>query len=258
MVEKTTSEIMAEAAGTEQLLTVIYQGGRAPGYKRRIIVRSLDGADMQVREFPGDLPRTYLLSRTALVDDDYPAEWMPESAGKAVAVDPESYFSGWAFIIEPCSFSALGVNPRYVIDQEKTQPAREQAMERGMTKSEATKHVKIMRREYAVGIPPAYDFHEGDIFYRGCYGSSDWLQILKIRSDDTLQEIETHFPTSGGRVAFVLSPEALEYVLKTGSTPVVEKQIPPSKSGSETARMLIKQPGLYDPSINHIDGNASK
>jgi hypothetical protein len=246
MVEKSTSETMAEAAGTEQLLTVTYQGGRAPGYKRRIMVRSVDGADMQVREFPGDLPRTYLLSRTTLVDDNYPAEWMPENAGKTVAVDPQSYFLGWAFIIEPCSFSALGVNPRYVIDQEKTQPAREQAMERGMTKKEATKHIKIMRREYAVGIPPAYDFHEGDIFYRGGYGSSDWLQILKIRSADTIQEIETHFPTSGGRVAFILSPEALEHLLKTGSAPPVEKQIPPSRSGSEAVRMLIKQPGLHE------------
>ena len=127
-----------------------------------------------------------------------------------------------------------------------------------MTKTEATKHIKIMRREYAVGIPPAYDFHEGDIFYRGGYGSSDWLQILKIRSVDTVQEIETHFPSSGARVAFILSPEALEHVLKTGSTPPVEKQIPPSKVGPKQYVCWLSNQGFTDQSIDYFDGLESK
>lgn len=244
MSQKTTKEIVTEAVGTGQLLTVTYQGGRAPGYKRKIMIRSVDEDGMQVREFPGDIPRTYLLSRTNIVDDDHSAPWMPESSGKAIAVEPKSYFSGWAFAIEPSYFSALGVNARYVIDDAKTRPARERAIEQGMPRKEATKRIKIMRREDAVGVPPAYAFHEGDIFYRGGYGSSDWVQIVKIHTVHTIQEIEAHFPSPSGRVAVVLSPAMLAHLLKSGDAPPAERQISPSQSGSDALRMMIQRPGL--------------
>lgn len=58
MSQKTTKEIVTEAVGTGELLTVTYQGGRAPGYKRKTMIRSVDEDAVKVREFPGDIPRT--------------------------------------------------------------------------------------------------------------------------------------------------------------------------------------------------------
>lgn len=219
--EITTHDLVAEASGTGQLLTVIYHGGRAPGHKRRIMIRSIDDNEMQVREFPDEVPKTYLVSRTTVVDENDPAPWMPESVGKAIAIEPESYFSKWTYPIPEYFFSALGVNLRYVIDQEKTKPAREKAIAEGMSKTEATKRIKIIRREFAINTPPAYDFHEGDIFYRGGCSGLDWLQVVKIKNTDAVQSIEIHVSCTNGRNAFYLSSEELAHILKTGNAPPI-------------------------------------
>jgi hypothetical protein len=237
---KTDSEILIEAAGTGQLLTVIYQGGRAPGFKRRILIRSVEDDEMQVREFPAETPKTYLVSRTTVVGNDHPAPWLPEDAGRVTAVVPETYFSEWAYFIPPHFYSALGVNVRYVIDQDKTKPARDEAIALGMDRKEATKRIKIMRREDAVSSPPSYDFHEGDLFYRR--DSAAWFQIVKIRTANEQVGIEGHIPCSVGRKVFILSVDEVAHVLKTGKPPVPAKQIPASMSDSESLRLMIEQP----------------
>lgn len=240
MPGKTDNEILIGAAGTGQLLTVVYQGGRAPGHKRRILIRSVDDDEMQVREFPAETPKTYLMTRTAVVADDHPAPWMPEDAGITAAVVPESYFSEWSYFIPPHFYSALGVNGRYVIDQDKTKPARDEAIAQGMDRKEATKRIKIMRRDDAVSSPPSYDFHEGDLFYRR--DSAAWFQIVKIKTANGQAVIEAHIPCPEGRMAFILSADEVAHVLRTGKAPVAVKQIPASKSDSESLRLMIQQP----------------
>lgn len=247
MLEKTNQALLVEAAGTGEVLTVIYSGGRAPGTKRKIVVRSVDDDEMGVREFPSETFKTYLVSRTMVVDQDNPAPWMPEDAGKAVAVDPKSYFSGWAYSIPPHFYSALGVNSRYVIDQEKTKPAREMAIAQGMDKKEATKRIKIMRREDAVSSPPAYDFHEGDLFYREGLGG-DWLQVLKMKMVDGLLLIEVHLPIVKGaereRLAYRVTQDELAHVLKTGLPLPDGRRISASQSDTDALRMQVQQASM--------------
>lgn len=236
-----TQEAIADAAGTGQILTVIYDGGKAPGYKRRILVTSFDNDDMQVRELPSHAPKTYLISRTTIVEEDYPAPWMPDNAGELFAVIPEEYFSHWFYSIPPHFYSALGVNIRYVIDQEKTKPAREEAVSNGMPSKEATKHIKVMRSEHALNTPPTFDFHEGDIFYKSGASDRDWIQVIKIFSTNAIQTLEIHIPQGCGRAAYHLHPEELAVTLKTGKRPNDDKKITRGQSKSETLRYMINE-----------------
>jgi len=242
MLGKSKEEIFTASAGTGEMLTVIYQRGRAPGHKRRIAISSIEGDDLQVREYPSGLPRTYLISQTVLVDEHHPAPWMPENAGKPLPVFPEEYFENWAYRIEPHFYAALGVYLRYVIDQAKTQPARDEAITRGMSKKEATKRIQISRSEFVIGVPPVFDFHEGDIFYRTDEGNPAWIQIVKIKIIDSIQFIEVHTSHQSGRDAFLLSESEVSQLLRSGDEPLVEKRIPPSQSDSEALRLMINQP----------------
>lgn len=223
-------EKLIEAAGTGEVLTVIYHGGRAPGHKRRIAILKADGDVLHVHEIPSTVPKTYMASKTQIVADDDPAPWMPEDSGKAVAVDPVQYFTDWAYTIRPCHWSALGVNQRYVIDKIKTDPARAQAIASGMDKQEATQRIKIMRSEHAVATPPAYAFGECDVFYRGEHGGQDWVQVIGSKRFGEIELIEAHWPNAGRRKAYRLPPHELAACLESGQPPPESKRIAPLES----------------------------
>lgn len=243
---QTRLELLESAASAGEVLFATYAGGRAPGHKRPIIVRSVDAErdEMTVLEF-GQV-RTYRISHTTLVAENADLPLMTEESGRAVVVDPIEYFQGWAYEIliradapkpsfEMCP--ALGVVSRYVIDKDPTAKARADAMARGMTKAEATKHVKIMRREVIVNDPPAYDFHPGDTFYRGRFGGQDWALVGDVENTTSGVFIEAHFPKRDGRIAFRITAAEFADCLRTGVQPSDRKRISQSK---RTSLLLIQ------------------
>lgn len=161
-------------------------------------------------------------------------------------VKPEEMFFGWAYQIMPSHYPALGIRSRFVIDREKTEPARAMAIAKGMPPTEATKRIKFMRREIVIDIPPAYNFHEGDLFYRCGSEGSEWLQVIND-ADGSMGSIEVHLPVAGRRWAYTISSEQLAHLLKIGGKPDRALRIQPSQSGSESLRLNIEQelvPGI--------------
>lgn len=156
-------------------------------------------------------------------------------------IDPETYFAGWAYDIGPQFHVAMGVNPRYVIDREKTQPARDRAIAKGMPKAEATKRIKIMRREIVVNEPPTYRFHEGDTFYCRSTPSQRWVQVVAISYVNSKAMIEAHQEANGKRQAFLISPISMANLLQHGGFLSAADRIPPSASKAETLRLEIDQ-----------------
>lgn len=157
---------------------------------------------------------------------------------RPATIEPERYFDNWAYRIIPSTYSAFGVRTRYVIDDEKTKPARDLAIANGMSKSEATRTIKFLRREIVVDNPPSYDFQEGDLFYQTHRNA--WLQIVRVVSVDGPGILEIHQPTGDNRrLAYRLSNKQLVEVLRTGSHPSDEHRIGISQSESESLRLMI-------------------
>lgn len=204
---------LSAAAGSGELLVVIYAGGCAPGHKRRIVVRTVDIEADEMSVFEQGQLRTYLISKTTLVDESDPAPWMPDDAGKAVVVDPEVYFAGWAFTIRTELRAALGVFTREVVDKEKSALARQKAIARGMPKATATRRFRITRLEVVVNVPPVYRFEAGDLFYRGEHGGADWAQVIAVRTVDGVGQVDVYRP--GGNDFRVPAARFADF-LKTG------------------------------------------
>jgi len=200
---------LSAAAGTGELLVVIYAGGKAPGHKRRVVIRSVNEEADEINVLENGQIRTYRISKTTVVDENDPAPWMPSDNEKVAVVDPDEYFADWAYTIRSELRLALGVFPRYVIDKEKTALARNAAIERGVSKTEATKRFRIMKREVVINVPPVYGFEEGDIFYRGIHGGADWAQVRSVKGE----QIEVHLPSGGD---CLLSAEKFAALLQSG------------------------------------------
>lgn len=233
----------AEIAGSGELITVIYKGGLAPGTKRKILVRTLNSHSMEVVEYPSHAPKTYLVDKTMIVQDDHPALWMPEDAGRSKVVDPKEYFADWCYEIREPLYPALGVTVRSFIDKEKSSAAREAAIANGMPKTEATKRIKIMYMAHAVSIPPNFDFHEGDVFYRRGDQAS-YVQVLGVKSSEQEPLIEVHVPALGAkRLAFHVPSHVLAEVLRNGQNFPFASGINASQSLKESLRYCILDPG---------------
>ena len=160
-------------------------------------------------------------------------------SGKPLLVDPDEHFSGWAYQIEPPHHSALGIRTRYVIDQEKTAPAREAAIILGMSKAEATARIKILRRETVIDPDPDYDFQEGDLFYKKAGPANAWVQVIGLVVIDDEQLLEAHIPHNGMRQAFHLPPHELAETLKSGDPPSPGRRIDTAQSRSDALRLSI-------------------
>ena len=218
-----TIDILKECAGTDKVLTVIYQKGRASGYKRNITVLSVSPEDGTARIIEIDkennfLPKIYELALISVVDENYPAPWMPIDAGITTSVSPETYFSKWAFQINPSFYAALGVVYREVIDKEKTLTARRKAIALGMDRKEATRRIRILRGEYVVYSPIIYDFQEGDIFYtnRNLHVWRDWIQVIKVTDSKIEPMLYVNFKINNFHSFYQCSASQLAQWLQSG------------------------------------------
>lgn len=173
-------------------------------------------------------------------------------------LNPEAYFSSYAFNITNALWAALGLVRREYIDPVPTKELRAAAIARGASKTEATK-LKRTYFAWTLCAPPEFDFHEGDTFWRR--DRSAYLQVIAPR-DET--EIEVHlvsvtatpagtaqngsdgeYPTSQ-RKAYRLSAPSLAKWLETGVTPE-QARIGRGQSRSEVLRFLIADTGDESP-----------
>lgn len=114
------------------------------------------------------------------------------------------------------------------------------AIAKGMLPTEATRRIKFMRREIVIDTPPAYDFHEGDLFYPCGNEGGEWLQVIKA-SDGCMGNIEAHLLVAGRRWAYTIASKQLAHLLRTGNMPSGALRITPSQSNSESLRLNIEQ-----------------
>jgi hypothetical protein len=233
---------LADITGTGEVITVIYYGGSAPGTKRKILVRKMQSESMEVVEYPRRAPKTYLVEKTSVVQDNHPAPWMPDDAGRSVVVVAEEYFANWCYEIREPLFPALGVTIRTFIDKEKSAVARDAAIRDGMPKTEATRRIKITFNAHAVSVPVNFDFHEGDIFYRRD-AEAEYLQVLGLKTSEFDPLIEVHQAgPNGSRLAFHVSPQTLADTLRTGQPLSDSTRIHRAQSLSESLRFNISDP----------------
>lgn len=228
--------VLKEAAGTGEVLTVVYHGGGQPGHKRRIVVSQIDGDLVYVRE-PGETGvKTYRLGRIELANenDDWP--WIePEDSAGLAEIDPIQYVAGWHFGIRREQLPAIGITRREYVDKATQAIARKQATAAGMAPAD----VRRIRRTYwahVIGSPPRLDFHEGDLFEaRG----RSYAQVVKVL-DATL--LEAHHIKAKYRTAYQISASDFVIWLKSGARPATARQIWAYESKSAGFREFIRDP----------------
>lgn len=146
-------------------------------------------------------------------------------------VVPVEYFQHWRYNIHSALWPALGVTLREYIDKEKTKALRVAKKASGTPEKELLRF-KIMYKAHVVSTPPAYDFHEGDIFY-----SSQQQTPVQVISTRDVIEVHSINP-EGRRSAFHVSDHELAAWLETGEPPL-DKRITFTQSTSEALRFFI-------------------
>lgn len=148
-------------------------------------------------------------------------------------IDPSQYFDDWHFDIRPELITALGVSRREYVDREKTRLLRAAAQARG-TPADRLAQVKHTYFAYAVGDPPEYDFHEGDVFYSR-HGPT--LQVAVPRAVIEVHVLHSYTYLGACRVT---AAELAEW-LRTGVEPE-GKRISRNESWRELAKFHILPP----------------
>ncbi len=219
---------LREAAGTGEILTVIYHGGTHPGHKRRIIVTDIDDENrISARQLPGNIIKTYWIEKTELCDADHPAPWMPERH-KWIETDPVAYFADWHYHIFKHFYSALGFDRREYVDKKKPKSAAGQAKPKYMA--------------YALSDPLQHDFHDGDVFKSK--NAQELIQVISLlgQKNDTPPQIEAHYLTeAGGRQAFRLTIPELVTWLKTGVISKNAKRLRKSATDRQIMQQFINE-----------------
>ena len=129
--------------------------------------------------------------------------------------DPAALFDGWRYAVSANQWLAFGVFPRFVIDTEKTKLARERAIADGLPQAEATRRVKVMRREVVINTPPVYAFQVGDLFF----GADNWWQVMGGTEPGVDQVVEVHCLEAGERIGYRIPAADFVLCLKTGNRP---------------------------------------
>lgn len=81
---KTTTELLAGAAGTGEIVTIVYQGGSKPGQARQVIPNHIKAGRLEAIDISTSTPKTYFLDMIASVvlsdgqesDRQYFSEWV--------------------------------------------------------------------------------------------------------------------------------------------------------------------------------------
>lgn len=83
---------LREAAGSGEILTIVYDGGSQPGTKRDVIIHRIDGegAALKVRTrcLSTGLPKLFFVAKLTIVEPDHPAP-VYRAKGTAAAVKPK-------------------------------------------------------------------------------------------------------------------------------------------------------------------------
>lgn len=230
-------ERLSDAVEDGEVLTVIYSRGHSPGAKRRIRPVRVAGHIVYARSVPSMVIKSYRLDSLAVVEDSNPAPWIDDVAlarQKPIRLDPVKYFDSWVYSIRKPLWSALGVSLREYVDKEKSAVLRASLQSNNVGKSRA-EAISAKYMAYAVGNPPVFDFHEGDLFYSAA-GGFPAIQVVAKRK---LVEVHHIFvdPTACRR-AYQLVDEELADWLKTGICPE-HARIDAAQSYSDVLRFGI-------------------
>lgn len=232
------TERLRNAIEDGEFLTVIYSGGNDPGTKRRILPLRIAGHLLYARSSASMAIKTYRLDSISLASDDNPAPWMQETPlgrQRATRIDPIDYFASWAYEVSKALWPALGVSLREYVDKNKSAALRSSlAMEGYGTRGSNLPTVKYLA--YAVGDPPTFDFHEGDLFFPKGQSLLP-LQVVAIRKLIEVHQVDTR--PNRLRLSYQLINTELADWLREGVVPQYAR-IDASQSYSDVLRFSIK------------------
>jgi hypothetical protein len=232
------TERLRNAIEDGEFLTVIYSGGNHPGTKRRILPLRIAGHLLYARNSASMAIKTYRLDSISLASDDNPAPWMQETPlgrQRATRVDPINYFASWAYGVSKALWPALGVSLREYVDQDKSTALRSSLAKEGHG-SRGSNLPTVKYLAYAVGDPPTFDFHEGDLFFPKGQGLLA-VQVVAIRKLIEVHQVDTC--PNGLRSSYQIVDTELADWLREGVAPQ-HARIDASQSYSEVLRFSIK------------------
>lgn len=240
-MEDSLVERLKAAIEDGEVVTVVYLGGHAPGTKRRILPIRIAEHMLYARSSHSMLVKSYLLEKLSIVSDEHPSQWMTESLDRlrATKIEPTSYFSEWAYDIDRSLWPALGVTLREYVVKKKT--ASDQDSTFLETDDVVANKTPAKYLAYAVGNPPQFDFHEGDLFFPK---SSDDLVVQVVAKRKLLEVHQIPRDKNGLRIAYQLVDDELAEWLKTGDVPRYSR-IDAALSFSEVLRFSISSEHVH-------------
>ncbi|MDP2794342.1 MAG: hypothetical protein Q8O25_09740 [Sulfurisoma sp.] len=235
----TLVERLKNAIEDGELLTVAYSGGHHPGVKRRILPIRIVEHLLYARSSVSMAIKTYHLDGISVVSEDYPAPWLDEASSirqRATRIDnPTQYFASWVYQVDKVLWPALGVSLREYVDKEKSAVLRKSLEARGVD-SGGKRLPTAMFMAYAVGNPPVFDFHEGDIFFSKQPGHLP-IQVVAKRKFIEVHQVDNQ--PNGHRNAYQLIDSELAEWLRKGSVPR-HARIDAAQSYSDVLRFCIR------------------
>ncbi len=238
-IDPTTIARLQTALETGSFVTVVYNGGHVPGFKRRILPRRITDRLVYALEPPATTIKTYRLDLLSHCDAGDEIPWATEARTKRLRyslIDPEQYFATWEYSIASYFWPIFGIALREYVDQDATTRARQLATRNGATVREI-RAIKVRRLRYSVPPDPPLDFHEGDLFYS--------VRLAPLQVIASKEFLEVHRLTNGAfpRQAFHLTSGDLAHWLQFGEIPT-SLRIHRLASYSMILRSSIEPPGM--------------
>lgn len=156
----------------------------------------------------------------------------PALKARLAEVEPQQWFSEWAYAIGQQHWGTLGVEHREYVDKEPTKELRTAARKEGMAPKDVLR-LRVMRKAWVNTTTP--DFQEFDLFW-----SADGDHALQIVNIDDMVEVH-RIATGLPRKAYRMTEATLVNCLKTGLIPE-NTRITNAASARDVLRYSIENP----------------